>query len=225
MNGLRSDLVRTLTALLLVSTSGVFAAEPTIGESPPRAAPTAEAAASKTAAPETPEPKTLEPQPPAEPGLVEPGLNEEPLGLSPLTADAPAPIEGVDVPLAEDESLLWTLVRTFLVLGFVIACVYVVLNFGLRRMMGLKATGAGGVNALVTVVERIPLGPKQTLLVLKAAGEYLLVGSSDSGMNLIAKLQTEEVERLQAERSTATASMSPFLQKLLSRGGHPPPSA
>lgn len=214
MNGLRSDLVRTLTALLLVSTSGVFAAEPTIGESPPRAAPTAEAAASKTAAPETPEPKTLEP-----------GLNEEPLGLSPLTADAPAPIEGVDVPLAEDESLLWTLVRTFLVLGFVIACVYVVLNFGLRRMMGLKATGAGGVNALVTVVERIPLGPKQTLLVLKAAGEYLLVGSSDSGMNLIAKLQTEEVERLQAERSTATASMSPFLQKLLSRGGHPPPSA
>lgn len=210
MNGLRSTFVRTLTALLLVSASAAIAEDP--AAAPARAkVPAAEGSPTK--------PSPLDPP-------SDSAFNQEPL----LTTGQPAqpeadPLADLGAPPIEDESLIWTLVRTFLILGFVIACIYVVLNFGLRRMMGLKATGAGGQNALVTVVERIPLGPKQTLLVLKAAGEYLLVGSADSGMNLIAKLETEEVERLQRERAVATGSMSPFLQKLLSRGGHPPPSA
>lgn len=129
--------------------------------------------------------------------------------------------EGVE---EDGESLLGTLVRTFLVLGVVICCIYIVLNFGLRRMMGLKAAGASS-HSLIAVVDRVPLDPKHALLVVKAAGEYLLLGTGEGGLRLISKLQTEEVERLQRERALAPGALSPFLQKLLSRGGHPPPSA
>ena len=62
---------------------------------------------------------------------------------------------------------------------------------------------------------------------LRAAGEYLLVGGAEAGIRLITKLDTQEVERLRAGVRVQTApGISPFLQKLLSRkGGPPPPSA
>lgn len=251
MNGPRRLLVRTLTALLLVGAGPTFSAQPS---GPAPVAPAAQVApASKQAqvAPASKQAKNAASKPTAdaaalntddsarnegasaeeaaiaaltEPAPTEPALNDEPLGAAAATEPNDPFAEELALAGSEDESLIWTLVRTFLVLGVVIACIYVVLNFGLRRMMGLKP-GGQGTHALVTVVDRIPLDPKHTLLVLKAAGEYLLVGSGDAGMNLIAKLQTEEVERLQRDRTEAAGAMSPFLQKLLSRGGHPPPSA
>jgi flagellar biogenesis protein FliO len=86
-----------------------------------------------------------------------------------------------------------------------------------------------GRKQLVTVVERVPLDQRRALFVLKAADEYLLVGSGESGLQLLSKLDTQAVERIQSERSQPAANvvpMSPFLQKLLSRrtGSTPPRS-
>jgi flagellar biogenesis protein FliO len=132
--------------------------------------------------------------------------------------DSPEPPEG--------ESVGWALFRSTMVLGAVLALIYLVLNVGLRRMMGLRL-GAGGREPLVQVVERVPLDPKRSMFVIKAAGEYLLVGGGDGALNLISKLDPAEVARLERERVTpATPVISPFLQKLLSRrGGSQPPSA
>ncbi|NMO21597.1 FliO/MopB family protein [Pyxidicoccus fallax] len=129
----------------------------------------------------------------------------------------------------EQESLGWTLVRTLLVLGAVVASIYLTLNVGLRRLMGLQAVSAGR-QPLVSVVERLPLDQRRSLFVVKAAGEYLLVGGGEAGLQLLSKLDTEAVERLRAQRpETNVVPLSPFLQKLLSRrsGGSPsqPPGA
>ncbi len=130
------------------------------------------------------------------------------------------------LPAAEEdtESLAGTLFRTLLVLGMVIALVYVSLNYGLRKLMGVRAAG-GGPGGLVRVVERIPLDPKRSLFVVQAAGEYLLVGGAEDGLNLISKLNSEEVSRLMTEQKRDLASQSPFLAKLLSRKNPPPPTA
>jgi flagellar protein FliO/FliZ len=113
-------------------------------------------------------------------------------------------------------SVLWM----FAAMGFVIAAIYITLNFGLRRLMGARAVG----NAqLVSVVERVVLDQKKSILVLRAASEYLLVGASEGGINLICKLDAQEVERLEREARVQSPGISPFLQKLLSRKGGPQP--
>lgn len=123
-------------------------------------------------------------------------------------------------PPVPEESLSGQLVRTVLVLGIVVVLVYLTLNVGLRRLMGLRArSGAGSV---ISVLERIPLDQKRALFLVKAGGEYLLVGGAESGLGLIAKMDGPEVERLMRERPAAQIALSPFLQKLLAKRGPPP---
>jgi len=114
------------------------------------------------------------------------------------------------------KSVLWT----FAAMGFVIAVIYITLNVGLRRLMGARAVGSA---QLVSVVERVVLDQRKSILVLRAAGEYLLVGASEGGIHLISKLDAQEVERLERESRVQQPGISPFLQKLLSRKGGPPP--
>jgi flagellar protein FliO/FliZ len=109
----------------------------------------------------------------------------------------------------------------FIAFAIVILSIYITLNYGLRRMMGLKAAGSG--DSVVRVIERIPLDQRKALFVVKAAGEYLLVGGSDTTLSLISKLNPEEVARIERDRLAAQPAVSPFLQKLLSRRGGPPP--
>jgi flagellar biogenesis protein FliO len=119
----------------------------------------------------------------------------------------------------------WTLVRTLFLLGAVLAFIYLTLNVGLRRLMGLQNMGVGR-QSVVTVLERVPLDQRRTLFVLKAADEYLLVGGGEGGLQLLSKLDTQAVERIRAEAPRASAiPISPFLQKLLSRrsGSSTPP--
>jgi flagellar protein FliO/FliZ len=143
-------------------------------------------------------------------------------------SDLPDTFASEALPPEEPESLGWSLVRTVLLLLAVLASIYLTLNVGLRRLMGLQGVSVGR-KQLVTVVERVPLDQRRALFVLKAADEYLLVGSGEGGLQLLSKLDTQAVERIQAERSQPAANvvhLSPFLQKLLSRrtGSTPPRS-
>lgn len=117
----------------------------------------------------------------------------------------------------EPESLGWMLTRTLLLFGAVVASIYLTLNVGLRKLMGLQGVPAGR-PSVVSVLERIPLDQRRSLFVLKAADEYLLVGGGESGLQLLSKLDTAAVERIRSERPPAhVISLSPFLQKLLAR--------
>jgi len=128
--------------------------------------------------------------------------------------------EGGEAPTSLGLQLVQTLVTLSLVLGLV----YLVLNVGLRKLMG-GAAAAAPAGALVAVVARMPLEPRRTLYVLRAAGEYLLVASSESGVSFLSRLDAAEVERLQATPGQGAPAFSPFLEKLLSRRGGPPPEA
>jgi len=135
---------------------------------------------------------------------------------------APTPPPGME---EEPESLGWMLTRTLLLFGAVVASIYLTLNVGLRKLMGLQGVPTGR-PSVVSVLERVPLDQRRTLFVLKAADEYLLVGGGESGLQLLSKLDTAAVERIRSERPPANViSLSPFLQKLLARRDATQPGA
>ncbi|MBS1149707.1 MAG: uncharacterized protein H6Q89_1405, partial [Myxococcaceae bacterium] len=154
------------------------------------------------------------------PALVEPPPKEE-LKLPIPDIELPKTQSPEAAPV-EELNLGWTLIRTFVVLGFVIMAIYVTLNFGLRRLMGISAMPRG--QAVVQVLERIPLDQKRAMFVVRAAGEYLLIGGGDGSLQLIAKLDPAEVEKLRVQPQPAIA-LSPFLLKLLKRRDVPAPPA
>jgi flagellar biosynthetic protein FliO len=117
------------------------------------------------------------------------------------------------------------LVRTFIVLGLVVVLIYLVLNVGLRRLVGISGLVSGR-GSVVKVLERTALEPKRSLYLVQAAGEYFLVGATDGGLTLLAKLDAAEVERLRTEKGDPPSGGTPFWERLKARqGGSPPPSA
>ncbi len=162
---------------------------------------------------------------PATPASAQAPAAQAPAAESPSAIDAPGPLfpmEGLE-PAAdgrvpeEPESLGWMLMRTLLLFGLVVLSIYLTLNVGLRRLMGLQGVPMGR-PSVVSVVERVALDQRRTLFVLKAADEYLLVGGGESGLQLLSKLDTASVERIRTERPPApVVPLSPFLQKLLAR--------
>ncbi len=138
-----------------------------------------------------------------------------------LRADVPE----LDLPTSEletkgeDLNLGWTLIRTALVLGIVVSLIYLTLNVGLRKLLGIKPASSQG---LVTVLERVPLDQRRSLFVVRAGSEVLLLGGSDASLSLITKLDSAEVDKAQTARAPQL-TLSPMLQKLL--GTKPPVAA
>ncbi|MBL8939545.1 MAG: flagellar biosynthetic protein FliO [Archangium sp.] len=138
--------------------------------------------------------------------------------------NAPEP----EIPVSEPPELLkdgaefdlgWSLVRTFVVLGVVVALAWLTLNVGLRKLMGIGP--AAGRRGIISVLERVPLDQKRTLYVVKAGDEVLLLGASDLSVNFLSKLDAKVVE--EAAKPAGQVTLSPFLQKLLGKKEAPPP--
>lgn len=124
---------------------------------------------------------------------------------------------------AEELNLGWALLRTFIALAMVVALAYLLLNVGLRRLLGIRAaTGA----SVVTVLERVALDQKRSLFVVEAAGEVLLLGGGEHSLSLITKLDRARLEQpraLPAAAAPGAVQLSPLLKKLLGRQDPPPP--
>ncbi|HWS54008.1 MAG TPA: flagellar biosynthetic protein FliO [Pyrinomonadaceae bacterium] len=75
------------------------------------------------------------------------------------------------------------LVQTLLALGLVCGLAYVIFRWLLPR---LSAVGRPG--GMVRVVERAPLDARNSLYVVEVAGRWLLVASSEKGVELVSEL-------------------------------------
>jgi len=209
----------TAAALLAVS---AFAQAPPPADQPP-AAPAAETAPESRT---EPQPKTAPVVTAPDPVLDAQAEEAERLRRREAVGALYRDDEELARQAAKDERSLGSVAfQTFLALGIVILMVYLTLNYGLRKMMGLRPVTRSSVK-LVDVVERVALDQKKSMYVVKVAGEYLLVGGAEGSLSLITKLDAEAVARLQAERpASPPAALTPFLQKLLSRRDGTPPKA
>jgi flagellar protein FliO/FliZ len=181
-------MVRLLLVVALLAVPRVAAAEVAPAEPVP-------AAASPGPAPAVPAPSTVaSPAPVAAPAPAAPRVD-------PLF-DSPSP----EMP---GEGTGYLLFKTLVVLGLVVAIIYLTLNVGVRKLLRLSPQAG----ALVKVVDRVALEPKKSVLVVQVGGEFLLLGSSESSLSFLTKLDGPGVERVLAERVQQPPS-SGFLDRL-----------
>lgn len=103
---------------------------------------------------------------------------------------------------------LLSLLSILLTLALALLACYLV-----TRWMGLglgSRLGAGGQH--VRVLERVPVGRDQALVVVRAANRFFLLGSSPSGFSLLAELTEEE---LSASSSDGVPPEPPDFRALL----------
>jgi flagellar protein FliO/FliZ len=111
------------------------------------------------------------------------------------------------------------ILQMVLMLGAVVAFAYLVLGKLLPRVMGMSATGRRAMMAapsrgVVEVIDRLPLDPRRSLMVVRVGEECFLVGLSGEGMTLLSRLDDSKME-LPAERGEAPATLSARFQRLL----------
>jgi len=80
-------------------------------------------------------------------------------------------------------SFLWMLVQTIFALALVCGLAYLIFRVILPRL-----AVSYGSNNMVRVVDRIGLEARKSLFIIEVAGKWMLVASSESGVQLIAEL-------------------------------------
>lgn len=90
-------------------------------------------------------------------------------------------------------SFFLMLVETILALGLVCGLAYAIFRWVLPR---LQATHSA--NSMVRVVDRAGLDARKNLYVIEVAGRWLLVASSEAGVQLISELDAEAAEEAAA---------------------------
>jgi len=90
-----------------------------------------------------------------------------------------------------DSSLtfLWMLLKTIFALGLVCGLAYLIFRVILPRL-----AVSYGSNNMVRVVDRIGLDARKSLYVIEVAGKWMLVASSESGVQLISELDPDSAK-------------------------------
>ena len=180
----------------------------------PAPAPAAPTPAPVVAAP-APAPTAAAPAAPAVPGLVpsQPGRVDRALDDD-LRVDRTAQVE------ESGDSLIFVLLRTLLVLGLVLALVYVTLNWGLRKLMRISPAR----QSVVKVHERVALDAKKIVYLVEAGDEYMLLGAGEREVSFLTRLDAERTRTLLAKKAERAApapvARKPFWERLLVK---PPP--
>ncbi len=114
-----------------------------------------------------------------------------PLGQSPAaTAGGPVPEYRLGAP-TDDRGALWDGMRMLLSLGAVL----LLLGFGVKLLRRWRGVGApGGGHRTLHVLERVALSPKETVCLLRAGSEVLVIGVSASGIALLTRLEAGLIE-------------------------------
>lgn len=91
-------------------------------------------------------------------------------------------------------SFVWMLVQTVFALLLVCGLAYLIFRVILPRL----AVNYGS-NNMVRVVDRIGLDARKSLYVIEVAGKWMLVASSENGVQLISELDAEEARLAEQE--------------------------
>lgn len=109
-----------------------------------------------------------------------------------LQQDAP-PINAGDSGM----SFVLMLLQTLLMLGFVCGLAYALFRWVLPRLQTTNSS-----NSMVRIVDRTGLDARKSLFVIEVAGRWLLVASSEAGVQLVSELDAKSAEDA-AERVAA----------------------
>lgn len=125
--------------------------------------------------------------------VVEPTAGAETTGshAAVLLDDRFAADEGTEHEPYGAPGLGQTFFEMLLSLGVVCLLAYLLLGKLLPRLLRVPAASASG--RLLSVVDRLPIDPRRSLMVVKMGEQHFLVGSSEQGLTLLARLDPSEV--------------------------------
>jgi flagellar biogenesis protein FliO len=86
-----------------------------------------------------------------------------------------------------------------LVLGVLIAVVYLLKQRGIARFTGLRVLG-GGAERIVKVVERVPLTAQHTVHLVQIGQRRVLISSSPGSCQLITEISERDAQQQEAPR-------------------------
>ena len=127
--------------------------------------------------------------------LVQPIYAEPPSTVTTTQAEA----EALDRTFAETEgpyefdgpSLSATFFKMIVVLSGVCLLAYLVVGKLLPRVLNVPLPTAG--RRIMSVVDRLPIDHKSSLLIVRMGEQHFLISHSEQGMNLVARLDDSEV--------------------------------
>ena len=93
-------------------------------------------------------------------------------------------------------------VRLMLVLCGILAFAVVAIRFWLPKMSRWNKPASGPIE----VCARFPLEPRRTLYIVKAANSYMLLASSEAGVQHLAALSADECSSLRQKSETAPSA-------------------
>lgn len=151
--------------------------------------------------------------PPAEPPReVAPSTDAASLDARFASDEEGAPLDGYAAP-----GFGRSFVEMLVVLGAVCLLAYLLLGKVLPRVLRVPTPTASG--RLLTVLDRLPIDPRRSILVVKMGDEHFLVGSAEQGLTLLARLDPGEVrDAMAAARLDARPSPWAGWTSLLRRG-------
>jgi flagellar biogenesis protein FliO len=159
---------------------------------------------------------------PLEPGVELPLLESgAELPLLEHGVEMPLLEPGVELPLLEsgaelsslEPGLGWVLLQTVLVLAGVILLAYILLSWGGKYLLKLQSSGG---QRAISIVERVSVDARKSLLLVKVANDYFLLSSGERVLTVLSKLNAEDVEQALSNNKPAGES-GLFLKKLLER--------
>lgn len=110
--------------------------------------------------------------------------------------------------------LVQTFVEMVTVLAAVCLLAYLLLAKALPRLLRVPMPTAS--HRLLSVVDRLPLDPKRSILVVAMGEQHFLVGSSEEGLSLLARLDAGDVREAtaaaEARAREVGASRLPFVR-------------
>lgn len=104
--------------------------------------------------------------------------------------------------------VLWMLVQTTIALGLVCGLAVLIFRYILPKLNIVSFN-----KSIVRVVDGAALDARKRLIVVEVAGKYLLLASSESGVQTISELDGGEVERAVARLEETNKQSNPQFKK------------
>jgi flagellar biogenesis protein FliO len=114
-------------------------------------------------------------------------------------------------PKVVEESYAWLIFKTIMILGLLVGVFYYFFRF-VTKKAGMNVLGQDVFHVLAV----LPIGPNKFLQVVDFAGKLLLLGVSDSGINLITEIKDkEEIDRIRLLGSRSVQARTDGFQNLV----------
>ncbi|MCK6548279.1 flagellar biosynthetic protein FliO [Myxococcota bacterium] len=108
-------------------------------------------------------------------------------------ADDDKPKNVVATQTSDGSTLVTAFLKMVFALGGIVLLAYLLLGKVLPKVMKIEPPAAQ--RRIMTVVDRLPIDQRRSIMILKIGGSHYLVGASEQTISLLSKLDDEEIER------------------------------